>query len=132
MTSWRKAILYGILVWLVPFIVAFVCFPLKLKWRSLFESIMPLTLAVVVVPLAVRYVRAAGAVSVKEGVALGFVWLAISVLIDLPLMLSPPIRMAPSEYAADIALTYVMIPVITAGIAAASGSARAPKPRVPT
>src|SRR5687767_10459055 len=113
MTSWRRAILLGIAVWLVPFVVAFATFPLKTSWRSLFESIMPVTLAAIVVACAVRYFRQTGAVSVREGARLGLVWMAISVLIDLPLMLSPPISMPFAEYVADIGVTYLMIPVIT-------------------
>ena len=116
-------------MWLVPFLVAFVAFPLKASWRSLFESIMPLVLAGVVVVSAVLYFRRAGAASLKEGIWLGALWLLISVAIDLPLMLSPPLNYTVTEYAADIGLTYLMIPVITAGIAmAAEADARQGKP----
>ena len=33
MTSWRRALLLGLLVWLVPFVVAFAAAPLKQSWR---------------------------------------------------------------------------------------------------
>ena len=39
-------------------------------------------------------------------------WMAITIVIDLPLFLSPFIGMSASEYAADIGLTYLMIPII--------------------
>ena len=119
MTSLRKAILLGLLVWVVPFLVAFCIFQLKESWRSLFESIMPVTLALIVTGSAQFYFRPLPAATLREGLLLGLLWWAISVAIDLPLMLSPPIRMPPLEYAADIGLTYLMIPIITAGIAAA-------------
>jgi uncharacterized membrane protein AbrB (regulator of aidB expression) len=119
MTSLRKALLLGLVVWLVPFAVAFCIFPLKASWRSLFESIMPVTLAAVVVACAVFYFRRVPTPSLREGFILGLLWMAISLAIDLPLMLSPPIRMPPLEYAADIGLTYLMIPILTLGIAAA-------------
>ena len=120
MASWRRAILLGILVWLIPFVVAVLAFPLKTNWRSLFESIMPLTLAIVVVSCAGLYFRRYPAQHLREGLVLGLVWLAISIAIDLPLMLSPPINYTLTEYAADIGLTYLMIPVITVGIAGPS------------
>jgi hypothetical protein len=120
MTSWRRAIGYGVLVWLVPFVVAFAAVGLKESWRSLFESIMAVTVAAVVVPLALSYFRGAPQPTAREGVLLGLVWLAISVLIDLPLMLSPPISYSPQEYAADVGVTYLMIPVITGGIGRAA------------
>lgn len=122
MTSWRQALALGFVVWLIPFIVSFAAFPLKESWRSLFESIMPVTLALTVVPSALFYFRGGRAASVREGVLLGLLWLAMSVAIDLPLMLSPPMSFPLAEYAADIALTYLVMPVITAGIAAAAGS----------
>jgi hypothetical protein len=120
MTSWRKAILFGFIIWLIPFIVAFIVFPLKESWRSLFESVMPLTLSIVVVACAVRYFSRVKTDFLKEGVRLGILWFAISVVIDLPLMLSPPINYTLAEYAADIALTYLMMPAITIGIALAA------------
>jgi hypothetical protein len=125
MTSWRRAIGYGVLVWLVPFVVAFAAVGLKDSWRSLFESIMAVTVAAVVVPLALWYFRRVPQPTAREGVLLGLVWLAISVLIDLPLMLSPPISYSPQEYVADVGVTYLMIPVITGGI---GGAATTQKP----
>lgn len=115
MTSWRRTSLFGILVWLVPFLVAF--FPLKESWRSLFESVMPVALALVVVACAVRYFRRVSSISAAEGAGLGLLWLALSVLIGLPLMLSPPTSYTVEEYAADVGLTYLMIPIITIGMA---------------
>jgi hypothetical protein len=118
LTSLRKALLLGLVIWLVPFAVAFCIFPLKESWRSLFESIMPVTLAIVVTGSALFYFRNIPAPTLREGLFVGLIWWVISLAIDLPLMLSPPISMQPLEYAADIGLTYLMIPVITAGIAA--------------
>ena len=46
MTSVRKAVLFGFLIWLIPFVVAFIIFPLRESSRPLFESIMPVTVAV--------------------------------------------------------------------------------------
>ena len=131
MTSIRKALLLGLVVWLVPFVVAFCIFALKASWRSLFESIMPVTLAAVVVGCALFYFREVPAQpavritapSLREGFLLGLIWWAISLAIDLPLMLSPPISMPLREYAADIGLTYLMIPIITLGVAQAARAA---------
>ncbi|HEX3315952.1 MAG TPA: hypothetical protein VHR72_13730 [Gemmataceae bacterium] len=80
---------------------------------------MPVTLALVVVPCAVVYLRRVRSAPLREGILLGVLWLAMSVAIDLPLMLSPPMNYTLVEYAADIGLTYVMMPIITIGIAAA-------------
>lgn len=121
MTSWRRAIMLGLLVWLVPFAVAFAAFPLKTANYPLFESIMPVALAMVVVGCSLWYFRPLPtAPTVREGLLLGVVWLAISLAIDLPLMLSPPMNYAVGQYFADVGLTYLMMPVITTGIAQAA------------
>jgi uncharacterized membrane protein YoaK (UPF0700 family) len=128
MASWRRAIGYGLLVWLIPFAVAFSISSIKESWRSLFESVMAVTVAVVVVAFASLYFRRAPHPSVAEGVKLGLLWMAISIAIDLPLMLSPPISYSPSEYFADVGLTYLMMPAITIGIGLAGvASLRAAK-----
>jgi hypothetical protein len=41
-------------------------------------------------------------------------------VIDLPLMLNPPINYVLVEYAADSGLAYLMMPAITVGIALAA------------
>jgi hypothetical protein len=120
MASWRRALWLGLLVWLVPFVVAFVAFPLKESWRSLFESIMAVTVALTVVPCALLYLRPVRAGLVREGLLLGLLWFGISVAIDLPLMLNPPINYTLLEYVADIGLTYLMMPVLTVGLAMAA------------
>ncbi len=120
MASARRAVVFGVLVWLFPFLVSVLTFPLRSSWRALFESIMPLSVCLVVVLLALRYFRGVERGFVREGALLGLLWLAICVLIDLPLMLTEPIAMTVREYAADIGLTYVMVPIITVGFGLAT------------
>lgn len=55
----------------------------------------------------------------REVLTLGFAWAAISIAIDLPIFLYV-FHMALPDYAADIALTYLAFPAITAGIALAT------------
>ena len=117
MASLRKAVLFGVLIWLLAFAVAFAMFPIRESSRPLFESIMPVVLATGTVFFATRYFRGVDASFVREGVFLGLVWMMVNVGIDLPLMLSPtPMQMTLGEYIGDIGLTYVLIPVVTTGI----------------
>ncbi len=117
MVSWRKALLFGFLIWLIAFLVAFAIFQIRESSRPLFESIMPVVLAVATVFFARLYFSHVGARFRREGVLLGLVWMGVNVAIDIPLMLAPsPMQMTLGEYLADIGLTYVMIPVITAGM----------------
>lgn len=123
MVSYGKAVLFGFLIWLIAFVVALAIFPIRESWRALFESIMPVVIAIATVVFALMYFRNVRGVFVKEAVLLGLLWFAINVVIDLPLMLSGPIQMTLAEYAADIGLTYVIVPVITIGIGVARNQA---------
>jgi hypothetical protein len=128
MTSSGRAVGFGVLVWLIPFAVAFLVYPLRASSRPLFESIMPVAVAAAAVVLGVAYFRHVIRQHVREGAVVGFLWLVICVLIDAPLMLlGGPMRMAVPEYLADIGLTYVIIPIVTVGIGAAV-AARSARP----
>lgn len=114
-----KAVLFGFLIWLAAFVVAFLIFPLRESARPLFESIMPVVVTSATAIFAVVYIRGVEKRFLREGVMLGSLWLAINVLIDLPLMLAPsPMQMTLGQYVADIGLTYLIIPAVTIGIGA--------------
>ena len=126
MASKGKAVLFGFLIWLTAFLVAFLIFPLRESSRPLFESIMPVTVAAATVAFAVVYFRGVTSNHSKEGIVLGCLWFAISVVIDLPLFLfESPMQMTLSQYFGDIGLTYLIIPAITTGIGLACGKAAA-------
>ena len=117
MTSLRKALLFGFFIWLIPFVIAFLIFPLRESSRPLFESIMPVVVTAAVVWFGVLYFKGVKKDFVKEGLMIGLLWLAISLIIDLPLMLSGgPMQMTLAEYVADIGVTYLLIPVVTVGL----------------
>ncbi len=117
MTSLRKALLFGFFIWLIPFVIAFLIFPLRESSRPLFESIMPVAVTAAVVWVGVLYFKGVKQDFVKEGLMIGLLWLAISLIIDLPLMLSGgPMQMTLAEYVADIGVTYLLIPVVTVGL----------------
>jgi hypothetical protein len=52
------------------------------------------------------------------------VWAAISILIDLPILL-PIFHMPLADYAVDIALTYLAFPLVTLGVALGGGGGSA-------
>jgi len=57
MASLWRAILYGVLVWLLAFMAAFLIFPLRESWRALFESIMPVVVTMAASFFGVLYFR---------------------------------------------------------------------------
>jgi len=128
MGSWGKAIGLGFIVWFIPFVVAFLVFPLRSSARPVFESVMAVTVAGSAVAVGLAYLRGMPAMGPAQGTALGALWFILCVAIDAPLMLiGGPTRMSVGAYFGDIALTYVSIPVVTWGLGAAyhAGAGRA-------
>lgn len=111
-----RALILGFLLWLIPFIVSFIVYPLKSSSPLLFESIMPVTLALVCMFFAYIYFKKVSSAYIKEGIVIGILWLAISILIDLLMFSWGPMAMTPIAYMEDIGLTYLMYPVMTIGI----------------
>ena len=115
MKSIKKTLLYGFLIWLIPFVVAFLIFPIRESNRALFESIMPVVITISVAFFAYQYFKKLDNNFVKEGVMLGLIWLAISFVIDLVMFMQGPLKMTFTVYIVDIGLTYLIIPAITIG-----------------
>lgn len=107
---------FGFLIWLIPFLVAFLIFPLRDANRPLFESVMPVVVSICVVFFAVLYFNKLDRRFIKEGILVGIVWFVISLAIDL-LMFMPesPMQMSFTDYMADIGLTYLIMPTVTVG-----------------
>jgi len=115
MKSMKRALLYGLLLWLIPFIVAFFVFPLRESERPLFETIMAVTVTVAVVILAVLYFGKIEAGYLKEAVRIGVLWFLISIVIDLLMFMWGPMKMPFLNYMYDIGFTYLIYPTVTVG-----------------
>jgi len=117
MKSLRLAIIYGILIWIVVFVVSFAIFPIHDSNRPLFESVMPVAITASVVLFSGHYFKKLEKNFLNEGIKLGLLWMIINILIDLPLFLpeGSPMKVGLAEYVSDIGVTYLMIPVITVG-----------------
>jgi hypothetical protein len=116
--NWKRIVGYGVVLWLVPFAVAFVLFGVREANRALFESLITVIGVGCAVAASLLFFRAEKSVSAATGIAIGFAWAAISIVIDLPIFLAV-FRMPLADYAADIALTYLAFPMIVGGISAA-------------
>lgn len=116
--NWKRALGYGAALWAVPFVFSFVLFGIRESNRALFESLIAVLGVALAVIGALSYFRDNRTPDLRQGVVLGFTWAAISIIIDLPIFL-PVFHMTLSDYAADIALTYLAFPAVTIGIALA-------------
>ena len=124
MKSWGRVLGLGLVVWVAPFVVAFLAFPFRESARPLFESIMAVAVTATAVLFGLSYLKRLDGGFVREGLLLGLIWFAMCVLIDAPLMLfSGPMKMSFGTYMADIGLSYVIVPVVTWGLAVARSHA---------
>lgn len=122
MKSIKSALGYGFLVWLIPFITGFLLFPIHESNRILFESIMPVAVAISAVLFAILYLKKQKSDYFQEGIYVGIIWLVISIVLDLSLFMWGPMKMTLSAYISDIGLTYLIIPTVTIGMGALLGS----------
>ncbi len=111
----KSAILYGIAIWAVVFIVAVLAFPLRANERPLFESIMTVSLTIATVVASVQYFKKVDKNFIKIGLCLGIIWLDVNIFIDLFMFMQGPMKMSLIDYVKDIGLTYILIPAITIG-----------------
>jgi len=116
MRSVKTALVYGLAVWVIPFVVAIMIFPIRMSDRPLFESVMPVVVALCVVIFSVAYLRKVSSGHLREGIMIGLVWFIMSIALDLAMFLpESPMRMDVLDYMKDIGLTYLMIPTMTVG-----------------
>ena len=114
--SMKKAVLFGFLVWLIPFIAGFLAWPVH--EQPVFETILALAVAGSGLVFATIYFRSIERITRSEGVRLGALWFAIAVLIDLIMFMpaASPMHMSFVAYMLDIGLTYLIYPMITIAI----------------
>lgn len=110
-----KIILYGILVWLVPFVIAIPFYSpdgILLVDEYLFKTVMILSGGGTGAILLVLLFREIKQDYVKKGVIIGLVWLVINWLLDIGILL-PLSGMDVSTYLNQIGLRYFMIPIMS-------------------
>ncbi len=115
MKSFKLALLYGFLVWLIPIFGAVLIFPLRATERPFFESIMPVVITVCVVIFSILYFKKVEHNFLREGIQTGIIYFAMGIGIDLLAFSWGPMAMSLSDYMKDIGFTYLMIPAITIG-----------------
>lgn len=111
----RTVLLYGFMMWLIPFVISFPIFSYKDSNRGLFESIMAVAVVCTAVSLSLVFFQKLSKKFLVQGVVLGTSMFSISIVIDLFLFMWGPMKMSIGEYMADIGLTYLAIPVIAIG-----------------
>lgn len=116
MTSFKKALIYGVVIWAIGMAIAVAIFGIRETNRPLFESIMPVGISVAMVIFGYLYFKGVKNDFVSEGIKLGLVWLGINLALDAVAFSYGPMAMSVADYISDIGVTYLMMPVITVGM----------------
>jgi hypothetical protein len=106
-----KTILYGILVWLVPFIIAIPFYSPEgtlLVDVHFFKTVMIITGGAIGAILLIRLFSEISDQYVRTGVIIGAIWLIINWILDLGILLSLNGMDIPT-YVREIGLRYLMI-----------------------
>ncbi|MGA9060753.1 MAG: hypothetical protein WB341_03705 [Terracidiphilus sp.] len=107
-----RAVLLGLLSWLIPFAAGFVLFPVRRSNAPLFSTLMYLVVLVTAGALLAFYFRQR-VVSVREAAAVGTIWLAMNLILDYPMFAFGPMKMSPLGYYSEIGLVYLTFPVFS-------------------
>ena len=110
-----KTILYGILVWLVPFIIAIPFYSpdgTLLIDVHFFKTIMIVTGGAIGAILLIRLFSEISDRYVRNGWIIGAIWLIINWILDLGILL-PLNGMDISTYVGEIGLRYLMILIMS-------------------
>lgn len=119
MQKFGKIILFGLLLWIVPFLASFPFVDASGRFlipETFFKSVMVVVGTFVGVVLAVRFFQSILKDHLREGVVIGIVWLAISLALDLVLVRAGFFPMSVYQYFTDIGLRYISIPIYTIGL----------------
>ncbi|HEY1405668.1 MAG TPA: hypothetical protein VF857_03575 [Spirochaetota bacterium] len=112
--SMMKKIIYGLIAWLVPFLFSVAVWPLHETMLPLFKSVVLVFSVTLGVVLLVLYFRKVEGRYFRDGIILGLVWLAISLILDLAVLVYF-MKMPLGMYLMDIGLRYLLMPVLSAG-----------------
>ena len=116
MRHWKRALALGFLSWLFPFIGGFAAFPLKRVDPALFDTVMALILLITAALLAARYFRGTE-MSPAQAAMLGFLFVAINLVLDYPMFSHGPMQMTAGRYYAEIGAGYLLYPTFLLGSA---------------
>jgi len=108
-----RAILLGLLSWVIPFVAGFMLFPLKKSNAPLFSTLMYLIVLVTAGILLTWYFRKRP-FSIGEAAGVGALWFVVNLVCDYPMFAFGPMKMTPLAYYSEIGLVYLTFPIFAA------------------
>jgi len=110
MIFWKRAVLLGLLSWLIPLSISYAVHPLKRVNAPLFNSIMDLVVLITAGILLARYFRDRP-MPVREALLVGTLWLVMNLAFDYPLFIYGLRTMTAFDYYSEIGLVNLTYPI---------------------
>ena len=115
MNKTLQIFVWGIILWLILFVIGFAIWPLHESQQLLFKTIMIVSGSLVGMIMLSYYFKRIEDNFVSEGIKVGVIWLAVNILLDLAVLVGlfqSPI----GEYFTGTGLRYLNIPIMCIGI----------------
>jgi len=116
MKNTKSLIIYGFLIWLVPFVISFFIFPLHQNDRVFFETLMSIILITTIMAVLIKYSQTNALNTAKEGLFIGLIWMVLNLILDSFIFIWGPLARPLGDYIKDIGLMYLLIPIITTAV----------------
>ena len=114
MNRYLKQVILGVLVWVIPFAISVIIFPLHESMLMFFKTLMIIIGAISGVFFIVIYFSKEKINYFSDGISLGIIWFVINITLDL-VVLVVLFKTPVVEYFTDTGLRYLIMPVITFG-----------------
>lgn len=116
MKSVSKAVGFGVVMWIIVAATLTVSLPLMASNRGLYDSIAGVVISLCIVVFSALYLKHAEGNVLRESVYLSLTFMVVIAALDLSLLLSGVLKMSFSQFVSDIAISYLMTPIITIGM----------------
>ncbi len=116
MNSIFKAVAFGVLLWMVVAATLAASLPLMASDRGLYDSIGAVVISLGLVVFSALYLRDVTGGVLRESVYLSLVFAVVIAGLDLSLLMLGALKMSFDRFLSEIAVSYLMTPVITIGM----------------
>jgi len=110
MVVWKRAVLLGLLSWVIPFAISCAALPVKRMNAPLFCTLMFLVELATAGVLLERYFRDRP-VAISEAGLVGTLWCVMNLALDYPMFFYGPMKMTAAGYYSEIGLVYLTFPI---------------------
>src|SRR3990172_5649490 len=116
MKSVSKAIGFGVLMWIIVAATLTVSLPLMESNRGLYDSIAAVVISLSIVVFSALYLKNVAGNVLRESVYLSLTFTVVIAALDLSLLMLGILKMSFPQFVSDIAVSYLMTPIITIGM----------------